>query len=128
MSKIIAAANAMITNSNKISTVINSNNCWFFLYDKKYAWCIENLNHGGENSSILHFLKAEGKFYVNGEKLFERLSRQDIESLVKKGEAIEYNSDEIGTDEALQVFRLLFTTVKEKGIGIDRILDEIINS
>lgn len=127
MSKIVSAANAMISNSNKISTVINNNSYWFFLYDGKFAWCIESLDHEGENSSILYFLKAEGKFYVNDAKLFKRLGHQDVRSLVKQGDAIEYNSNEIGTDEALQAFRLLFTTVKEKGFGIDSVLDEIIN-
>ncbi|WP_321494887.1 hypothetical protein [uncultured Desulfobacter sp.] len=127
MSKIVAATNSMIANSDKISTVINSDSYWFFLYDKKYAWCVENLNYEGTNSSILYFLKAEGKFYVNDLKTFERLSRQDVRLLVKQGEAIEYNSNEIGTDEALQAFRLLFTTVKEKGFGIDNILDDIKN-
>lgn len=99
----------------------------FFLYEGKYAWCIESLDYEGENSSVLYFLKAEGKFYIKDIKIFERLSRQDVRSLVKQGEAIAYNSNEIGTDEALQAFRLLFTTVKEKGIGIDKVLDEIIN-
>nr|WP_319494382.1 hypothetical protein [uncultured Desulfobacter sp.] len=127
MSKIVAATNSMIANSDKISTVINRDSYWFFLYHKKYAWCIENLDHEGTNSSILYFLKAEGKFYVNDVKVFERLSRQDVRSLVKQGEAIEYNSNEIGTEEALQAFRLLFTIVKERGFGIDNILDDIKN-
>ena len=47
--------------------------------------------------------------------------------MVKQGAAIEYNSNEIGTDEALQAFRLLYTAVKEKGIGIDKVFDEILN-
>ena len=127
MSKIVAAANAMVSNSNKISTVININSYWFFLYDEKYAWCIESWNYEGENRYMLYFIKAEGNFYINDAKVFERLSRKDVRSLVKEGEAIEYNSNEIGTDEALQAFRLLFTAVKEKGIGIDKVLDEIIN-
>ena len=116
MSKIVAAANSMISNSDKISNVINNDNYWFFLYNKKYAWCMESLDYEGRNFSILYFLKAEGEFHINDAKIFERLSRQDVRLLVKQGEAIEYNSNEIGTDEALQSFRLLFTTVKEKGI------------
>ncbi len=125
MSKIVAATNSMIANSDKISTVINNDSYWFFLYNKKYAWCIENLNDEGTNSSILYFLKVEGKFYVNDVKQYERLCREDVRLLVKQGEAIEYNSNEIGTDEVLQAFRLLFTIVKERGIGIDKVLNDI---
>lgn len=127
MSKIVAATNSMIANSDKISTVINRDSYWFFLYNKKYAWCIENLDNEGTNSSILYFLKAEGIFYVNDVKVFERLSRQDVRLLVKQGEAIEYNSNEIGTEEALKAFRLLFTIVKERGFGMDNVLDDIKN-
>ena len=81
----------------------------------------------GENRYMLNFLKTEGNFYVGDAREFERLSRKDVNSLIKEGRAIEYNSSEIGTDEVLQAFRLLFTAVKEKGIGLDKVLDEIIN-
>ena len=127
MSKIVSAVNAMVSNSNKISNIINLKNYWFFLYDEKYAWCIESWDYKGENRYMLYFIKVEGNYYVNNAKVFERMSRKDVRSLVEEGEAIEYNSNEIGTDEALQAFRLLFTAVKEKGIGIDKVLDEIIN-
>jgi len=128
MSKIVAAAKAMLSNSNKISTVINYNSYWFFLYDQKYAWCIQSWDYEGENRYMLYFLKAEGNFYIDEAGVFERLSRKDVKSMVKEGEAIEYNSNEIGTDEALQAFRLLYTAVKEKGIGIDKVFDEILNA
>ena len=128
MSKIVPAVKAMVSNSNKISNVINLNNYWFFLYDEKYAWCIESWYYEGENRYMLYFLKAEDSFYVSEAKVLERLSRKDVKSLIKEGKAIEYNSSEIGTDEALQAFRQLFTVVKEKGIGIDKVLDEIINN
>jgi len=128
MSKIVAAAKAMLSNSNKISNVINTNSYWFYLYDQKYAWCIQSWNYEGENRYMLYFLKAGENFYVDEVGVFERLSRKDVKSMVKDGDAIEYNSNEIGTDEALQAFRLLYTTVKEKGFGIDKVLDEIINA
>jgi hypothetical protein len=128
MSKIVAAINTMVSNSNKISNVINVNTHWFFLYDDKYAWCIESWEYEGANRYVLFFIKAEHNFYVNDTTIFERLSRTDVRSLVKNGEAIEYNSNEIGSDESLQAFRLLFTAIKEKRIGIDKVLDEIINA
>lgn len=128
MSKIVAAVKAMVASSNKISNVININSYWFFLYDQKYAWCIESWYYEGENRYMLYFLKAEESFYVSDARVFERLSRKDVKSRIKEGKAIEYNSSEIGTDKALHAFRLLFTVIKEKGIGIDKVLDEIIHS
>jgi hypothetical protein len=126
MSKIVAVANAMVSNSNKISTVINNDNYWFFLYNEKYAWCIQSWDYEGENRIMLYFIKVKGNFYVNEFIEFEIMSRKDVKSLVKLGEAIEYNSNELGADDALQTFRLLYSAVKEKGIGIDKVFDEIL--
>jgi len=128
MSKIVTVANTMHSSSNKISNVVNYNSYWFFLYDKKFAWCIQSWDHEDKNKYILYLLTIKGKFYVNEAREFEILSRQDVRSLVKNGEAIEYNSYEIGTDEALQAFRMLYTAVKEKGIGIDKVFDEILKT
>ena len=127
MSKIVAVANTMRSNSNKISTVINYDSYWFFLYDEKYAWCIQSWDYESENRYRLYFLKGEGSSYVNDVRGFEILSRQDVRSLIKNGKAIEYNTNEINSDEALQAFRLLYTEVREKGIGIDKVFDEIID-
>ena len=127
MSKIAAVANAMHSHANKISIVTNYDSYWFFLYDEKYAWCIQSLDHEGQNRYMLYFIKGKGSFYINEKREFEILSRQDVRSLVKNGEAIEYNSSEIDTEEALQAFRRLYTTVKEKGIGIDKVFDEILS-
>ena len=127
MSKIVKVVNAMLSNSNSISTVINHDGYWFFLYDEKYAWCIQSWDFEGENRYMLYFLKGEGSSYVNDVREFEILSRQDVRSLTKNGKAIEYNTNEISSDEALQSFRLLYTAVREKGIGIDKVFDEIID-
>ena len=126
MSKIVAVVNAMVSNPNKISTVINYDSYWFFLYDEKYAWCIQSWDHEDKQKYILYFLTVKGGFYVKEAREFEVLSRQDVHSLVNNGEAVEYNTNEIGTDEVLQVFRQLYTSVKEKGIGIDKVFDEIL--
>jgi hypothetical protein len=126
MSKIVAVTNAMNSSSNKISNVINSDGYWFFIYDEKFAWAIKSWDHEDKHKYILYFLTVKGNFYVKQAREFELLSRTDVRSLVKNGEAIEYNSNEIGTDEALQAFRLLYTAVKEKGFGIDKVFDEIL--
>jgi len=127
MGKIVKVVNAMLSNSNRISTVINHDGYWFFLYDEKYGWCIQSWDYEGENRYRLYFLKGAGSSYVNDPREFEILSRQDVRSLMKNGKAIEYNTNEINSDEALQAFRLLFTEVREKGIGIDKVFDEIID-
>lgn len=127
MSKIVKVTKVMLSNSNKISTVINNNGVWFFLYDEKYAWCIKSWDYEGENRYLLFFLTGKEGSYVNDSREFEILSRQNISSLVKNGKAIEYNTNEIYSDEALQAFRQLYITVREKGIGIDKVFDEIIN-
>ena len=128
MSKIVAVTDVMISNSNKISTVIHIDSYWFFLYDKKYAWCIQSVGNEGGNRYRLYFLKIEGEFAVNDHKQFEIVSRQDINALVKDGEAIEYDSCEVGSKEALQSFGMLYSAVKEKGIGIDKVFDEILKA
>ena len=127
MSKIVKAANTMVSNSNKISEVINHDNVWFFLYDKKYAWCMKSWDYEGDNKYLLYFLMGNESSYVNDGREFEILSRQDINLLVKNGTAIEYSTNEMCSDEALQAFRQLYITVREKGFGIDKVLDEIIN-
>jgi hypothetical protein len=127
MSKIIKVTNVMLSNSNKISTVINHGGVWFFLYDEKYAWCMKSWDYEGENRYLLYYLTGKGNDYVIDGREFEILSRQDISSLVINGTAIEYNTNELGSDEALQAFRQLYITVREKGIGIDKVFDEIID-
>jgi hypothetical protein len=126
MSRIVAVTNVMISNPHKISTVISLDSHWFFLYDKKYAWCIQNLGNDGGNRYRLYFIKIDGGFVVNDLKQFEIVSRQDINSLIKNGEAIEYDSYEVGSKEALHSFGMLYSAVKEKGIGIDKVFDEIL--
>ena len=126
MSRIAAVANAMFSNPNKISTVINLDSYWFFLYDQKYAWCIQNVGNEGGNRYKLFFIKVEGEFAVNDLKQFEIVSRQDIDSLVIEGAAIEYDSYELGSKEVLHSFGMLYSAVKEKGIGIDKVFAEIL--
>ena len=72
-------------------------------------------------------MTGKGGSYVNDVREFEILSRKEVSSLVKTGTAIEYNTNELDSDEALQSFRLLYTAIREKGIGIDKVFDEIID-
>lgn len=126
MSRIVAVAKVMYSNPSKISSVINLDSYWFFLYDNKYAWCIQNIGDEGKNRYRLFFIKVEKEFVVDDPKQFEIVSRQDINSFVKNGEAIEYDSYEVGSKEVLHSFGMLYSVVKEKGIGIDKVFDEIL--
>lgn len=126
MSRIVAVAKVMYSNPSKISSVINLDSYWFFLYDNKYAWCIQNIGDEGKNRYRLFFIKVEKEFAVDDPKQFEIVSRQDINSFVKNGEAIEYDSYEVGSKEVLHSFGMLYSVVKEKGIGIDKVFDEIL--
>ncbi len=126
MSKIVAVVDAMSSNPDKITRVINLNSHWFFLYDGKYAWCIQNRDSEGQIRYLLYFIKVAGRFVVNDPKQFEIVSRQDVNSLVKHGEAIEYDSNEVGSNQALHSFRTLYSAVKEKGIGLAKVFDEIL--
>jgi hypothetical protein len=126
MSRIVAVAKAMFSNPNKISSVINVDSYWFFLYGNKFAWCIQNLGDEGKNRYRLFFIKVENEFAVNNIKQFEIVSRQDIDSLVRNGEAIEYDSYEVDSKEIIYNFGLLYSVVKEKSIGIDKVFNEIL--
>ena len=79
-----------------------------------------------KNRYRLFFIKVENEFAVNDLKQFEIVSRQDIDSLVKNGEAIEYDSYEVDSKEILYNFGLLYSVVKEKSIGIDKVFNEIL--
>jgi len=126
MSRIVAVAKVMYSNPNKITSVINLDSYWFFLYDKKYAWCIQNIGDEGKNRYRLFFIKVGKEFAVTDPKQFEIVSRQDIDLLVNDGEAIEYDSYEVGSKEIHHSFGLLYSVVKEKSIGIDKVFDEIL--
>lgn len=117
MSKIVAAVNAMITNQQKITSVIKGvqGNEIFFLYDNKHKWSIRYDDDGSYN-------------------LYYYPSQDSLESLSKIGSwdpnipMMYYTTSDIGTDEAKQSFRELYGLIKEKIYGVDEILDEIIKN
>lgn len=124
MSKIVQAVNAMIIKKHKISSVTQglASNELFFLYDQKYKW---SLLHGGE----LEFDSGEQEdyvlFYYRTDLTIERLVTVDVESMPQVKLA-RYSANEIGTKEALGSFRELYLVLKEKLLGIDEVLDDII--
>lgn len=114
MSKIVQAVNSMIGKSKKISQVfyIDGNEI-FFVYDDKYKWSIKEEND--ENYSL--------HFYLSEEKIEEIANTSD---LLPPDAYITYRTDELKTREAKESFRDLYILVKEKLLGADQALDDII--
>ncbi|MEI8572000.1 hypothetical protein U737_21635 [Methylomonas sp. LW13] len=116
MSKIVIAANAMIANAEKISTVIPSNEnkeFFYFLYGKKYTWGIYK---DGGAIVLLYFPNNESPDYLAA------LASYDFSDV----SVMRYSSLSIGSQEAEETFRDLYTIIQEKAFGIDKVLDEII--
>lgn len=115
MSRIVSAVNAMILNSDKINSVVMRQGEYYFLYDHKYKWSIQE----EENDLIL-------RLYTKQEQSLEdvissRFFSNDMENMAV------YSAREIGTREAWQSFRELFNFVKEKALGVADILNDIIS-
>lgn len=115
MSKIIAAANSMIANQNKIGNVIageQSSTDIFFTYDNKFKWSINKTGDG-------YWL-----YFYPGDASIETLAATwDWDSVG----FVTYSTKEIGSREAVDTFSELYTLVKEKLYGVDDALNEIIN-
>lgn len=120
MSKIVAAINAMISNSDSITNVVQGDmdsEC-FFVYDKKHTWSII------ENKAGKYFLH-----YYPGNPSVNELARipsqhwheAEIHSVV-------YTSEVLGTKEALDSLKELNSIVREKLYGMDSVLEEIIET
>jgi hypothetical protein len=113
MSKIVQAVNAMISNQEKISQVMEGDDEYFFVYRDMYKWSIKKTN----DDVILYFYPED----------------YDIESLAALSPSswnsirmVIYKASEIGTKEAISSFLDLLTIIKEKQYGVDSVLDDII--
>ena len=115
MSKIIAAANSMLANQEKISSVMAGEQTpseMFFLYDNKYIWSI--------NKSSGHYWLC---FYPGNHSVEDIASTQDWDTI----NFVTYSTKEIGAREALDTFAELYTVAKEKLFGVNQVLDDIIS-
>jgi hypothetical protein len=115
MSKIVQAVNAMISNSNYITDVLQNDGEYFFLYKKKYKWSVRKVETG------------INLFYYPTNIALEVLANFDADDWGGFAEMIVYRDADIGTKEARSSFQELFTLVKEKVFGIDEVLDDIIS-
>jgi hypothetical protein len=115
MSKIVQAVNSMVARPANIGSVIAGESAGelYFLYRGKYKWSIAK-----QDADF-------GLWYYPGKATIEELSRYqgpdwEDEPLVY------YSTKDIGTHEAKASFAELYTLVKEKLYGMDKLLDEII--
>lgn len=118
MSKVVEAINVMISNQDKIDTALQGEYTSeiFFSYQNKHKWSIVK----SDSDYYLHY-------YPIGTSLAELASWPD-EAWHGFGGMVSYNSKDLGTKEAKESLRELYTIVKEKIFGMDDVLSDIINS
>ena len=114
MTKIVQAVNAMISNPDKIKSVIPNGQEFFFIYKDKYKWSI---------------LKNQQDDYI----LFYYAETMDLEEIVNLNNNnwqqlnfVKYAVSEIRTREAVESFSELYIVVSEKAYGIDEMFKDII--
>jgi hypothetical protein len=119
MSKIVQAVNAMLQKKELISQVIPGEpgtfREYFFLFNQKYKWSI--MYNASDDIYYLSFYSTDAPL-----KLLASYPPPELEKFT----SMIYTTQEIGTKEAYQTFRDLYTTIKEKVFGIDKVLDDII--
>lgn len=113
MSKIVQVINAMITNKNKITNVIQNKTEYFFLYNDKFKWSI-NLYEDNFN------------LYFYPDTVFS-ISELAFQTNWEQSQFVVYSTKEIKTQESWESFKELYQVVSEKVYGLDDIFDEIIN-
>ncbi|HHX6629191.1 hypothetical protein ACEP27_01635 [Pseudomonas aeruginosa] len=119
MSKIIQAVNVMITNEQKISSVLPGQLSGeiFFLFNKKHKWSIYKQESGE------YFLT-----YYPGPQPLEYFADMSEEDAAIFTEVVIYNSKSIGTKEGYASLKELYTILQEKLYGMDKVLNDIIES
>lgn len=131
MSKIVQAINAMISSSDKILKVIpgaQNPDDLFFLYakdDKKYKWSISKYDeeqYSGEVKTSYYL-----NYYGNKEKTIEEIASYTGPNQQQEiGPIMNYSSEELKSREAKESMVEFYRVVKEKQLGMDQVLDDII--
>lgn len=116
MNKIIQVINTMISNSGRISNVIESNEEYFFIYNNIYKWSI--LESKEDPEIIKLFL------YPDESIKLETLAFDTDYSVYSK--FVSYSSQDFKSSEAIESFKELLNIVKDKIYGVDNILNEIL--
>lgn len=116
MSKIVQAINAMISNQGLIDMVLQGEDEYFFLYKKKYKWSMRS------NNQDVYFLY----YYPTNKLSLEQLANFSPDDWQNYSEMVLYRSADIGTKEAKDSFSELYSLLREKIYGVDKVLDDII--
>lgn len=116
MSKIVQAANSMITNSHRISNVIKGHRDLFFLYSDKYKWSIW-FDEDEDNYFLF--------YYPDGLDLEQLASLEPFEW--DDVPIVIYKTSDLGTKEAHATFAELYSLVQQKLYGMDDVLEDIIS-
>lgn len=115
MSKIVQAINAMISHPHLITEVTRNGTELFFLYNGKHKWSMALRDNG------------TWLWYYPGNDSLEDLANQDWED-IEHIPMVTYRDTEIGTKEAKASFSELFSILKEKVYGMDRVFEDIIGT
>ena len=113
MTKIILAANSMISHPEKISDItLEERGEIYFKYDNKTVWGIEN-----DNQDYILRLYPQTK---------------DIDELISVTSwnnypMVSYSTMELKTREAYETFKELYSLLNEKLYNVDKLLDDIID-
>jgi hypothetical protein len=122
MSKIVQAANVMVSNPALISDVLFGSaepDEVFFTYKSKYKWSITK-NEDSNGCHLLHYYPSE-------DISIEALAAMDNFDWNLYNQIVTYSSQEIGSKEAKETFSELYTITIEKQFGMDTVLDDIIS-
>lgn len=114
MSKIVQAVNSMISNPNNITKVIQGNGEYFFTYKDQYKWSIRK----GDDGHVIWFYPGEQS--IEELASLENYQWDEINM-------VGYRDHEIGTREAKASFAELYTMIKERVFGVNKVLDDIIS-
>lgn len=118
MSKIIQVINSMIENSKKITEIEKKETNFFFLY-KEYVWSIIQWSN-----DVTDEVKYSLIYYPKNKKISELRILGYADML--KIDRVFYSTDDFKTKEAFESFAQLYTMIKEKYYGIDKMFDDIL--
>jgi hypothetical protein len=114
MNKIVRAINAMISNASKITDVSMADGQYYFLYDGKHKWSITHL--GDDDYTLAYYASPYSIGQIHTLRTAPGFSV----------EPVPYSLSDIGTREARDSFCDLYTTIRDKASGLNKVMDEII--
>lgn len=115
MSKIVQAVNSMIAFKERIDNVVENEHDEFFFTYKETKWSIRTDAEG-----VLLFLYPRCEY---GTEYLASLDGSEFSGI----QYVTYKDSDIGTREAKESFVELYAIVKGKLLGVDEILDKIID-